>query len=216
MRTADVPAQPWLNGGGVTRELLARPGRDGWQVRVSVADVEADGPFSAFAGVSRWFAVLDGAGVVLTTDGVEHRCGPRDDAVAFAGDAATQARLVDGPTRDLNLMLRGVRGGLARVVPGATWRPGTRECGLYATTAGNCAEVARNDSFEAASSSVGVPASASASAFASASVSASVSASASTSASMPAHALRWWPDAPAAIAFDGTGWWLSADTEPAP
>ncbi|HEY4958045.1 MAG TPA: HutD family protein, partial [Caldimonas sp.] len=130
VRTADVPAQPWRNGGGVTRELLARPDRDHWRVRVSVADVAVDGPFSTFAGVARWFAVLDGAGVVLTIDGVEHRCTAGDDAIPFAGNADTRCRLIDGATRDLNLMLRGVRGELRRVVAGAAWRPRARECGL--------------------------------------------------------------------------------------
>ena len=61
----DVRAQPWKNGGGLTRELLAWPSRDAWSVRVSVADIERDGPFSPFPGVERWFTVLEGAGVVL-------------------------------------------------------------------------------------------------------------------------------------------------------
>ncbi len=34
---------------------------------------------------------------------------------------------------------------------------------------------------------------------------------------MPAHALRWWAEAPQSLAFDGAGWWISAGTkEPAP
>ncbi|HEY3634719.1 MAG TPA: HutD family protein, partial [Caldimonas sp.] len=56
VRTADVPAQPWKNGGGVTRELLALPAGDDWRVRVSVAEVASDGAFSTFVGVDRWFA----------------------------------------------------------------------------------------------------------------------------------------------------------------
>ena len=60
-----TPPQPWRNGGGVTRELLAWPDGGDWRVRVSVADIDADGPFSAFPGVERWFAVLEGAGVAL-------------------------------------------------------------------------------------------------------------------------------------------------------
>ncbi len=68
VRTADIAARPWRNGGGTTRELLARPTDDAWRVRVSVADVVADGPFSSFADVSRWFAVIDGAGGWLTAD----------------------------------------------------------------------------------------------------------------------------------------------------
>ena len=46
-------------------ELLARPDARGWQVRVSVAEIGQDGPFSAFPGVTRWFTVLKGAGVEL-------------------------------------------------------------------------------------------------------------------------------------------------------
>ena len=138
VRTADVAAAPWKNGGGVTRELLALPPSDDWCVRISVADVASDGDFSTFAGVERWFAVVEGAGVVLTVDGREHRCTRDDgDALAFAGDARTSCRLIDGATRDLNLMLRGTRGALARVVAGDAWRPRERACGLDATAAGS-------------------------------------------------------------------------------
>lgn len=128
--------QPWRNGGGSTRELLAQPAGESWRVRVSVADVVADGPFSAFPGVARWFAVIEGAGVVLSIDAVEHRCTTSGEPLAFAGDADTRSRLIDGPTRDLNLMLRGVDGAMRCVVPGETYRPQTLECGLYATVAG--------------------------------------------------------------------------------
>ena len=137
VRTADVAAQPWQNGGGVTRELLALPWGGAWRVRVSVADVASDGDFSTFAGVERWFAVVEGGGVVLTIDGRERRC-TRDDgeAAAFAGAARTSCRLIGGATRDLNLMLRGARGALERVVAGRAWRPRERACGLYATAPG--------------------------------------------------------------------------------
>jgi len=39
---------PWKNGGGTTRELLAWPDPQDWTLRLSVAQVEADGPFSRF------------------------------------------------------------------------------------------------------------------------------------------------------------------------
>ena len=58
---ADVPPTAWKNGGGVTRELLAWPPGDDWQVRISVAEITADGPFSSFPGVARWFSVLEAA-----------------------------------------------------------------------------------------------------------------------------------------------------------
>jgi environmental stress-induced protein Ves len=180
VRTADVVPQPWRNGGGVTRELLARPAGDRWRVRVSVAEVASDAPFSTFAGVERWFAVLDGAGVVLTIDGAEHRCTRDGDAIAFEGAATTTCRLVDGPTRDLNLMLREAHGEMRRVVAGEQWQPRGSECGLYATVAGSV----RAD---------GDP----------------------SPQPIAAHVLRWWRDAPRSIAFDGEGWWLAADPEPA-
>ena len=61
----DLTPQPWKNGGGKTRELLAWPHPSDWILRLSVADIEADGPFSSFPGVQRWFAVLRGNGVRL-------------------------------------------------------------------------------------------------------------------------------------------------------
>ncbi len=179
VRTADVSPQPWRNGGGTTRELLARPGGDAWRVRVSVADVVADGPFSSFPGVSRWFAVIDGAGVVLAVDGVEHRCSPGGEPLVFAGEADTRSRLIDGPTRDLNLMLRGVAGAMRRVVAGDPFRPEAGECGLYASEAGRVRTGGKVEP-------------------------------------MPPQALRWWPAAPESLAFDGAGWWLTAELAPAP
>ncbi|HZN82411.1 MAG TPA: HutD family protein, partial [Mycobacterium sp.] len=64
-----VRPERWANGGGWTRTLLAWPDPRRWSVRVSVADVETAGPFSAYPGVDRWFAVLEGGGVRLTTAG---------------------------------------------------------------------------------------------------------------------------------------------------
>ena len=96
----------WRNGGGRTRELLAWPSAADWQVRVTIAEIEADGPFSAFTGIDRCFAVLEGAGVVLSLPAGERRLTAGDDAAAFPGEAAPMCRLIDGPTRDLNLMVR--------------------------------------------------------------------------------------------------------------
>lgn len=104
VRLDDVSPQPWRNGGGVTRELLAWPDAEDWYVRLSVADIERDGPFSAFAGVDRWFAVLSGAGVQL---GNPVQIVRRDDGpINFAGESAPDCYLVNGATRDLNLMIR--------------------------------------------------------------------------------------------------------------
>src|SRR5579871_5567956 len=67
VRATETPAQPWRNGGGRTSELLTRPmGARDWRLRISLAEVDRDGPFSAFPGIERWFTVIDGTGVRLT------------------------------------------------------------------------------------------------------------------------------------------------------
>jgi uncharacterized protein len=103
---ADCAPQPWRNGGGQTQELLAWPHAADWQLRLSVAKVDRNGPFSAFAGVDRWFAVLQGAGLDLHWEGRRARAAEDDEPVCFDGADAPLCRLVDGPTQDLNLMCR--------------------------------------------------------------------------------------------------------------
>jgi environmental stress-induced protein Ves len=97
---------PWLNGGGRTRELLAWPNPTAWKVRVSVAEIAVDGPFSVFPGVDRAFAVLDGAGVTLDLPSGRLRVDADGPPALFPGEAAPGCRLVAGPTQDLNLMTR--------------------------------------------------------------------------------------------------------------
>ena len=109
LRAADRIATPWKNGGGVTREVAAFPpgaGMDDFGWRISLADVAADGPFSAFAGVDRVLTVIEGAGLVLDVGGRMLALDASSPPLAFAGEAAVEARLTDGPIRDLNLMVR--------------------------------------------------------------------------------------------------------------
>lgn len=116
-RLADVPPTPWRNGGGSTRELMAGPDAKDWLWRFSVAQVAQAGPFSAFPGVQRWFAVLSGAGVRLKmADGV-HSLEAASQAFAFDGGAAVDCELIEGPTQDFNLMAR-VPGSVMRRVRG--------------------------------------------------------------------------------------------------
>lgn len=114
------PAQAWRNGGGLTRELFAWPAGADWRLRLSLADIEADGPFSAFAGVQRHFAVIEGGDVALRfgDGGVEQLLRVGDAPLAFDGVLAPTCRLLAGPTRDLNLMLRGLDGGLRLAASG--------------------------------------------------------------------------------------------------
>lgn len=135
---ASITPQPWRNGGGSTRELYAWPARGDWRARISVADVARDGPFSAYPGVTRWFAVIDGAGVDLEFASGNMRVLHGAPPLRFAGEEAPACRLVGGPTRDLNLMLRGVDGAIVAAVDHRPWSPAGVACGLYASVGGVC------------------------------------------------------------------------------
>ncbi len=115
VQLADSAPQAWKNGGGITRELLAWPSADDWHIRLSVADITANGPFSTFVEVQRWFAVLQGDGVCLTVEGTPTHLHTNSPAFCFSGGASTTCKLLGGHTRDFNLMLRGVTGQLQRI-----------------------------------------------------------------------------------------------------
>lgn len=132
----EVPPTPWKNGGGQTRELLRWPAQGDWRLRLSLADIAADGPFSAFPGVTRWFVVLQGEGVALALPGGEHHQHLGDAPLCFDGAAAPGCRLLGGPTRDLNLMLQGLAGELIAAQAGdaapARWpQRGFFEAGVH-------------------------------------------------------------------------------------
>ncbi|MFF1337522.1 HutD family protein [Streptomyces sp. NPDC058290] len=133
LRAGDRAAVAWKNGGGVTREIAAWPedaGMADFGWRVSLAEVAADGPFSAFPGVDRTLTLAEGAGMDLAVAGarrlVDERYAPQD----FPGDAPTACRLLDGPVVNFNVMYRRdrvhaqtavVRGALAlTAAPGET------------------------------------------------------------------------------------------------
>lgn len=111
----DVEPTPWRNRGGVTRELLAWPHRDEWRARISVADIERDGPFSHYPAAERWFAVLEGAGVRLKVGGGTQLLTPDSEPFAFSGNAQVDCSLIAGPTRDFNLMTLPGAGRMLRV-----------------------------------------------------------------------------------------------------
>ena len=138
-----VPPQAWRNGGGQTRELLAWPDAEHWQVRISRAEIASDGPFSEFAGVQRWFAVLEGAGVVLQFADSQKTLLCGDEPLAFDGASAPLCALIDGPTQDLNLMVRGGHGAMQVAHRGTPWSGNFTLRALYAATPGvwsDCAQ----------------------------------------------------------------------------
>jgi uncharacterized protein len=128
LRAADFKRQPWKNGGGFTTELASFPAADSRTViatadsiaeipaaespaerftwRLSVAEVAQSGPFSDFAGYDRTIMLLEGEGMELSFDSRTQATLDRlFEPFPFDGGWKTSCRLLNGPVRDLNLMV---------------------------------------------------------------------------------------------------------------
>lgn len=111
----------WRNGLGWAREIHAasRGSGEGWDWRLSIAEIEADGPYSIFTGVQREQVLLAGDGLVLAfEDGSERLLAPPHGRQCFSGEAAVQARLQAGRVEVFNLMWQA-----GRVAPRLWHRP---------------------------------------------------------------------------------------------
>ncbi|MFP5311830.1 MAG: HutD family protein [Actinomycetes bacterium] len=106
IRFAELKAEPWRNGGGVTREIARQTSADGgFDWRVSIADVAKAGDFSTFPGMERVLTVVEGDLLLLTVDGKEQGL-EKFRPFRFDGGAATAATLPTGDIRDLNVITR--------------------------------------------------------------------------------------------------------------
>ncbi|WP_157695898.1 HutD/Ves family protein [Caballeronia hypogeia] len=101
MQIASIPCERWKNGGGTTR-VLASSGDD-W--RVSLAEVEAHGPYSSFDGQMRTSMIVRGNGVTLR-DGERLVTLAPFEVVSYDGATPWRATLVNGPVSSLNVMSR--------------------------------------------------------------------------------------------------------------
>lgn len=108
LRATDYRRMPWKNGGGWTTELHSRPNaKDGFDWRISIAEIESDGAFSTFPNCDRWIALLDGPGMRLEFDAAPPAVLDRRlHFVPFSGEWHTYGYLIDGPVRDFNLIAR--------------------------------------------------------------------------------------------------------------
>lgn len=125
---ARCAAVPWHNRAGVTRELDAQTGEaGGFDWRLSLADIDRDGPFSALPGVDRVFALFSGGVALDFGERVRTATDADAEPLCFPGEAAPHAALRGGPARALNLMLaRGRCSGAMRrltLAPGAAPGP---------------------------------------------------------------------------------------------
>ena len=101
----------WKNDGGWTTEIAREPAdpADDFVWRISIADIESDGPFSSFPGVARELMLLAGGGIELDIDdAVPLRLTERFQRVRFEGESRVECRLLAGPTRDFNVILAAI------------------------------------------------------------------------------------------------------------
>jgi uncharacterized protein len=102
---------PWKNGGGITYEVAAFPENhrslDTFEWRISMARVEADGPFSNFPDVDRSLGIVTGDGLTLRfANQNEIPVRQNTSPVFFPADVPVAATLLAGPVLDLNVMTR--------------------------------------------------------------------------------------------------------------
>lgn len=122
LRAATRERRPWKNGGGRTSDVVVFPagsGLDDFAWRISIADVEADGPFSVFPMAERHIVILAGT-LRQRFDDRDRILSAGDAPFSFPGAAPVTGHPVDGPARDLNLMVRTDRcdGHLRIIAPG--------------------------------------------------------------------------------------------------
>jgi environmental stress-induced protein Ves len=107
VRQSGYRTVPWKNGGGLTQEIFREPVEPApFDWRLSLASIDASGPFSLFAGYDRTLVLVQGAGVELDFD--QHgrsRLTSVGQSVAFDGGWQTRCTLLDGRSTDLNLIV---------------------------------------------------------------------------------------------------------------
>jgi uncharacterized protein len=109
LRSNEHKTYEWKNGAGSTTQLLIHPPNaslDTFDYRINTARVTADEPFSRLPGVDRTMFILEGGGLRLTRDGKQVDVTRSSPPFRFTGDTETEARLIDGPTVDFNIMTR--------------------------------------------------------------------------------------------------------------
>jgi uncharacterized protein len=114
VRVVDQVRQRWTNDGGWTREIARqvsarqRSGHSNttasWDWRISIAEIETDGPFSTFPNCDRTLLLLAGHGMRLGIAGENTEFSHPLDRITFPGEAHVECELINGPTTDFNVM----------------------------------------------------------------------------------------------------------------
>lgn len=101
-------AMPWRNGRGVTFEIAREPAAgDEFAWRLSLADIDADGEFSAYPGYRRALVLVAGKSLHLRFQGHgNRRLDPSSRGARFEGDWRTHCAIPKGCCTDLSLIVR--------------------------------------------------------------------------------------------------------------
>ncbi|GAB5438357.1 HutD/Ves family protein [Falsiruegeria mediterranea] len=127
IKAADLVPTPWKNGGGITHEIASHASSGDVHWRLSIADVDRDGPFSSFPGLSRILTVIEGRGMTLHAAKTTLHALPHQP-LAFAGDLPVEGRLNDGPVRNFNLIFNS-----QQVTPSVRFHQGPQTLALAPT-----------------------------------------------------------------------------------
>lgn len=97
---------PWKNGLGFTHEIakLNQALSDRFIWRLSIAEVNQNGPFSSFEGYERNISVLNGAGMTLQVNDKSSGHLPPFQSFEFSGSDQTYCDLFAGRIDDFNLI----------------------------------------------------------------------------------------------------------------
>lgn len=103
LRKSHLKDVPWKNGGGITRHIAEATYNSQTAWRLSRADVDTQGPFSNFEGLTRILTIVSQHRMLL-----RHQTGVIQAQpwapVTFDGGLAVTSELPDGPLTDFNLM----------------------------------------------------------------------------------------------------------------
>ncbi|UTT40632.1 HutD family protein [Glutamicibacter mishrai] len=107
VRYADLPAQPWKNGKGISRTLFSDANSQGaWSWKVSIAEISQPQPYSQYPGIRRVQVALGPGEIDLEVGGERHRL-RAGGQLAFSGDDEVSVAPLGIEFLALNLMFAG-------------------------------------------------------------------------------------------------------------
>ena len=109
LRYGTYDRKAWKNGGGITEDVRLFPEsatHDDFEIRLSLAEISREGPFSAFAGIDRTITLVGGDPFLLEFDDGTRQRMTQLAPFSFDGALTPVSRLDGAPSRDFNVMTR--------------------------------------------------------------------------------------------------------------